>query len=116
VLDLSPDAYRQRLSRARSAITAFMRKRCGVFSAANPCRCSRQIPQAIRLGMLDPERLHLARHPVTGDSPPGALDEVLDVLDAATIYRQQPRFAAPDELARVLRDVVTARSATGPHP
>jgi RNA polymerase sigma factor (sigma-70 family) len=107
VLDLSPDAYRQRLSRARASITAFMKTRCGVFSKANPCRCSKQVPQAIRMGMLDPARLQLARHPVSEDSPPGALDEVLDVLDAATIYRQQPRFAAPEELARVIRDVIS---------
>src|SRR5215467_841751 len=57
VLDVSPDAYRQRLARARAAITEFMKKRCGVFSAQNPCRCSRQVPQAMRLGMLDPQRL-----------------------------------------------------------
>ncbi len=110
VLDVSPDAYRQRLSRARAAITAFMKTRCGIFSKANPCRCSRQVPQALRLGMLDPARLHLARHPVTEDSPSGALDEVLDVLDAATIYRQQPRFAARDDLARVIRETIGARS------
>jgi len=109
VLDLSPDAYRQRLSRARAAITGFMKNRCGVFSEANPCRCPRQIPQAIRFGMLDPARLQLARHPVTADSPPGALDEVLDVLDAATIYRQQPRFAAPDDLAKTIRETIAAR-------
>src|SRR5262245_31964024 len=57
VLDVSPDAYRQRLVRARAAITEFMKKRCGVFSAKNPCRCSLQVPQAMRLGMLDPKRL-----------------------------------------------------------
>ncbi len=57
VLELSHDAYRQRLARARATITAFVKKRCGVFSAANPCRCARQIPQAVRLGMLDPARL-----------------------------------------------------------
>src|SRR5262245_41701612 len=44
VLDISPAAYRQRLTRARAAITEFMTKRCGVYSAANPCRCSHQVP------------------------------------------------------------------------
>ncbi len=109
VLDVSPDAYRQRLARARAAITDFMRKRCGLFAAANPCRCSRQVPQAIRVGMLDPERLTLARHPVAADSPERGLDEVLDVLDAATIYRMQPRPAAPDDLAARIRSVLDGR-------
>src|SRR5262245_21910572 len=109
VLDVSPDAYRQRLARARASITEFMKKRCGVFSAKNPCRCSLQVPQAMRLGMLDPKRLLLVRHPVVEGAPNAALEDVLDVLDAATIYRQQPRFAAPDSLARVVRETLAAR-------
>jgi hypothetical protein len=42
-------------------------------------------------------------------SPEAALDDVLDVLDAAIIYRQQPRFAAPDGLVRALRETLAAR-------
>jgi RNA polymerase sigma factor (sigma-70 family) len=109
VLEVTPDAYRQRLARARAAITEFMQKRCGVFSAKNPCRCSRQVPQAMRLGMLDPKRLQLVRHPVVEGSPEAELGDVLDVLDAAIIYRRQPRFAAPDGLARAIRETL-ARS------
>src|SRR5262249_14213583 len=109
VLDVSSDAYRQRLSRARAAITEFMKQRCGVFSAKNPCRCSRQVPQAMRLGMLDPQRLQLVRHPVVEGSPEAALGDVLDVLDTAIIYRRQPHFAAPDGLVRALRETLAAR-------
>lgn len=111
VLNLTPDAYRQRLARARSAIAAFVERRCGVFSAANPCRCARQVPQAMRVGMLDPARLQWARHPVAEDGPPASLDEVLDVLDVATIYRQQPAFAAPPALAKLLRESIAASRA-----
>jgi hypothetical protein len=109
VLDVSPDAYRQRLARARASITEFMKKRCGVFSAKNPCRCSHQVPQAMRLGMLDPQRLQFVRHPVVEGTPDAALEDVLDVLDAAIIYRQQPRFAAPDSLARAVREALATR-------
>jgi hypothetical protein len=59
--------------------------------------------------MLDPQRLHLVRHPVVEGTPDAALGDVLDVLDAAIIYRQQPRFAAPDSLARAVREALAAR-------
>jgi hypothetical protein len=49
------------------------------------------------------------RHPVQEGSSDAALDEVLDVLDAAIIYRQQPRFAASDGLVRALRETRAAR-------
>src|SRR5262249_31743963 len=43
VLGITPAAFRKRLSRAREDVLGFMRKRCGVYDAANPCRCSLQV-------------------------------------------------------------------------
>src|SRR5262249_33252797 len=65
VLEITPEAFRKRLSRARDDVVDFMRKRCGVYDAANPCRCSLQVPYTIRNGMLDPDRLRFATHPAT---------------------------------------------------
>jgi hypothetical protein len=59
--------------------------------------------------MLDPKRLQFVRHPVVEGSPEAALGDVLDVLDAAIIYRQQPRFAPPDGLLRAVRETLAAR-------
>jgi hypothetical protein len=47
VIGISPEAYRQRLSRARSRLDAFMSKACGLANSEAACRCERQLP-AIR--------------------------------------------------------------------
>src|SRR5205807_1843042 len=43
VLEIEPAAYRKRLSRARDRLYDFVRGWCGVFDAANPCRCAAQV-------------------------------------------------------------------------
>src|SRR5262245_49319184 len=59
-LDVSPDAYRQRLARARAGIVGLMKARCGLAHAENPCRCRRRVATAISHGQLDPSRLLFA--------------------------------------------------------
>ena len=41
ILDISPAAYRQRLSRARTRIKNFLTNNCGSLGNSNRCRCSR---------------------------------------------------------------------------
>ncbi|MFA6031909.1 MAG: RNA polymerase sigma factor [Myxococcota bacterium] len=52
VLEIDPAAYRQRLRRARSAVTAFVTKSCGVVSEEAPCRCEQRVGQALRIGRV----------------------------------------------------------------
>src|SRR5262245_64054099 len=59
-LDVSPDAYRQRLARARAEIVGLMKARCGLAHPENPCRCPRRVATAVARGHLDPARLLFA--------------------------------------------------------
>lgn len=52
ILEISPPAYRQRLRRARAAVTAFVSARCGVASEASACRCESRIGPAIACGRV----------------------------------------------------------------
>ena len=56
VLDLSADAVRQRLSRARRELRGYMVGRCGLFEPPGPCRCSYKTVAAMRAGFIDPDR------------------------------------------------------------
>jgi RNA polymerase sigma factor (sigma-70 family) len=101
-LDITPEAFRKRLSRARAALVEFMRSRCGVYGARNPCRCSIQVPYTIRRGMLDPSRLRFATHPRRDQR----VDQLVGLMDAAAIYRSHPDYAAPQQLARAIKDLL----------
>ncbi|MFC8847432.1 MULTISPECIES: RNA polymerase sigma factor [unclassified Micromonospora] len=103
ICDVTPAAFRQRLSRARRTIRHVVDNRCGLVDPANPCRCGRQIQSALDVGYLDRDRLALAEHPRRpGDSlERRRLDTVADQIDSAVaigeLYRAD-RFAAPDEV------------------
>lgn len=55
ILDTTPEAFRKRVSRGRSAIQAFMRKHCGLVNPANLCQSARLVPYDIAAGWIDPE-------------------------------------------------------------
>ena len=109
-LDITPEAFRKRLSRAREALLSFMRNRCGVYDGRNRCRCSIQVPYTIRRGMLDPSRLRFATHPTVGQEGAGRqdkrVDQLVGLMDAAAIYRSHPDYAAPRQLASAIKDLL----------
>ncbi len=106
ILEITPAAYRKRVSRARAGLHGFMRRNCGLLDPGNHCDCAAQVPAAVRGGLLKPDRLLFANHPVTDDGDQAAR-ELVDDLDqlrlVGHLYRDQPNFAAPSTLAREIR-------------
>jgi RNA polymerase sigma factor (sigma-70 family) len=99
ILDISREAFRQRVSRARRTIRFVIDNRCGLVDPANPCRCGRQIASGEAAGVIDRTRLPLARHPrqqarVWIEPVAKQLDTVAAIGD---LYRFD-RFAAPAQL------------------
>ncbi len=57
VLEISRGNFRQRLSRAREQLYAFMDSKCGLIKKENPCRCAKKTAAFIERGYVNPERL-----------------------------------------------------------
>lgn len=115
VLEITPTAFRKRLSRARSRITTFMRSHCGLFDPANPCRCHRRVPAAIALGRVDPDHLLFASSAKRAQRFPGVLAEIRRLEEtrrAAALYRSHPQPRASESFASWLRGVLDKRSDT----
>ncbi len=111
VLAIRPAAFRKRLSRAREAIVAFTRAKCGLVSPDRPCRCRRRVVQALRLGRVDPQRLLFAADAAGARRFPAVLAEIRrleDVRRAAALFRSHPRFAAPADLAAEIGKLLDA--------
>jgi len=99
VLDISREAFRQRVSRARRTLRYVIENRCGLVDPANPCRCGRQIASSEAAGILRRDDLPLATHPreetrVWIEPVAKQLDDVVAIGD---LYRFD-RFLAPDAL------------------
>jgi RNA polymerase sigma factor (sigma-70 family) len=110
VLELEPPTYRKRLSRARERLFAFIRGWCGVFDAANPCKCDKQIDCAVERGLLAPEDLYLTKQntrplPLALER---ATDEVIGLMRTAEVLRGPSSFGAPLPLVASVRELLTS--------
>jgi RNA polymerase sigma factor (sigma-70 family) len=108
LLEVSRDAFRQRLSRARRDLHQFMDRKCGLVNTANPCRCARKTQAFIDAGFVDPANLLFASHHVTRvrELAP-RMHEDVSALDAAyaAVHRDHP-FQTPPALAGAIRSLL----------
>jgi RNA polymerase sigma factor (sigma-70 family) len=103
-LDLAPDAYRKRLSRARTRMTEFVSKQCGLADESLPCSCTKLGGFAVRQGYIDPSRLTWVKRARPKDRAHVA---ELDALERAVeVFRALPDIDAPAKLADQLRELI----------
>ncbi len=115
LLDVTPAAFRKRLSRARARVRAFMARKCGLVNPDNPCRCRLRVQRAVEKGRVRPDHLLFARHPVRSPRTPALrkrVEEMETLHRAAAVFRSHPAFAAPEALL----EGITALITSGAHP
>ncbi len=111
ILEITPEAYRKRLSRARSRIRRFMSGHCGLVDEGNACRCRRRIDRAIELGRVDPDNLLFAGSAVRSADHPSLLrriEEVEDLHRTAAVFRTHPDFAAPARIVDGIQELLSS--------
>jgi RNA polymerase sigma factor (sigma-70 family) len=111
ILELSRDAFRQRLARARRDLHSFLNDKCGLMNKDNPCRCAKKARGFMQAGYIDPQNLLFAgeRVRLVRDVAP-ARSSAADGYDelGGEIYRAHPYYEPKDLAARV-REVVESR-------
>ncbi|MBV9489723.1 MAG: sigma-70 family RNA polymerase sigma factor, partial [Verrucomicrobia bacterium] len=109
VMGVSPENFRQLLSRARHDLYQFMNEKCGLVNLANPCRCANKTRAFMEAGYIDPQRLQFTAQRLARvrDVAPHRLDE-LQALERqhAALFRDH-RFLEPKDFAAELRDLIT---------
>jgi len=118
VLGIAAAPYRKRLSRARDAVVAFTRAKCGLVNPERPCRCRRRVSEAVRLGRVTPGQLIFASDAERARQFPGVLAEIRrleGVRRAAALFRSHPDFTAPADLAARIRELVAGVSPIKDH-
>lgn len=108
ILDISADAYRQRLSRTRKRMETFMRGHCGLMNEAAACRCENRIDYA-RNGAGLPyvayaEHMHTTE---PGFSIPRIYQDDADrVHRMALIYRTNRSYRSPERILKRIKALV----------
>ena len=109
VLGIGSDAYRKRLSRARSRMDEFMSASCGLVDAERPCRCGKQAAYGVATGFIDRDRLVWSTHRARA-SKQTHVDEIDAMERAVIVLRSTPSYVAPDSLVDGLRALIDDNS------
>jgi RNA polymerase sigma factor (sigma-70 family) len=99
ILEISPEAFRQRLSRARKLIRQFMQKNCGLINLKNPCYCERLAPCAVKTGWIKPEKMLFATHKrkhQADDFDPSSLHEMNEINRITRLFRSHPEYTVSE--------------------
>ncbi len=100
ILEIRPDNFRQKLSRARKQMKSFMNDKCGLVNENNPCRCASKTEAAIKAGLVNPDKMRF-----TSNYAKRVEDFVLsnnELIDKSlefrteNLLRAQPMYESPD--------------------
>ena len=102
ILGITPEAYRQRLSRVRKKMAAFLSEYCGEYGQGT-CHCVHRVNYAIQNHRITPDRLDF-----TAAKPSDAAEVVTAAMEEIDGYSQQFSFCrayqSTDRLKRMLQD------------
>src|SRR5882757_83210 len=103
VLEMSPNNFRQCLTRARRDLHSFMNNQCGLVNTKNPCRCPKKTRGFIEARHVDPHNLLFVPQYFqrVRDVAAEAVREIDDVVERqhAALYRDHPFLQPSDEIS-----------------
>jgi RNA polymerase sigma factor (sigma-70 family) len=108
-LEITPDNFRQKLTRARKDLYNFMNDKCGLVNKSNPCRCPKKTRGLVQIGIVDPERLQFNAHYVERihDLVPERAAKMLDTYEEQyqRLFGEHP-FQTSTRSARIVDDIL----------
>jgi len=109
ILDISPAAFRKRLSRARNRLYQYMSMYCDLINPDGLCNCEKISPASVDIGYVDPNHLKFAKHPCHSrkdDVTQACLKELDSLQRIAAVYQSHPDYAAPESFLENIRNVI----------
>ena len=108
----TPDAFRQRLSRARKSLYAFVQQKCGQVSVSASCSCPRMVGPAVASRLADPDKLLFATGKSNNHLGKERIDDAIERLDATMqtvqLFRAQPDYLPGGNLQVWLRQILSS--------
>lgn len=99
ILDIAPEAFRKRLSRARERLRAALNANCGIVNPAVPCRCHRRLRRARELGRVAPG-VTTTDAPLDVAALRESIGRVSEAMRAVEYYRSDPHARPRHDLVR----------------
>lgn len=113
-LGITPEAYRQRLSRARARMSEFLTTYCGVVGGT--CQCARRVDYSIATHRVNPERLDWQELEQNGAATASAdaatvaeRTDAMERLDEASgVFSALPDYRCPESAVAFARSLVAS--------
>lgn len=112
ILDISKDAFRQLLSRARKKLHQHMNGNCGLVNPEAPCQCRKKVKGFMKSGSYGPDRLTFAQEEapkvkdVIGKASSDFDREIYQ--DYRALLQEHPFYQAP-EVTEWLKELVGSK-------
>ncbi len=108
ILDMTPEAYRQRLSRARAKMARFLGQYCGL-GGTGPCRCRRRVDYAVASRRIDPANLCYQGLTPCGYETLASFTAAMEQLDELSqIFAGFPAYRAPEQTSAWVRQLLAS--------
>lgn len=104
ILGISPEAYRQRLSRIRKKMADFLSEYCGEYGSGK-CRCRNRINYAIQNHRINPAHLdYTAADVISYESVLGVKEAMEEIDDLAQNFAFGKTYATPEQTKQFMKD------------
>jgi len=110
ILDMTPEAYRQRLSRIRKKVAEFLGEYCGL-SKTGKCNCEKRVGYAIQTHRLNPQNLEYRKLEKIDNTDTQDFMEAMEEMDRLSdVFAQLPRYYAPLDTKSFLKKLLASNS------
>ena len=111
ILNITPVAFRKRLSRARKRLNHFMENNCSLINPANPCTCKKWIVKCTPHEFEEVANRPYTTYPCRGRHDTGVLNRIKEYSElnrVAAIYRNHPDYIAPETFVDNLKKLMNS--------
>lgn len=106
ILGITPEAYRQRLSRVRRKVADFLSAYCGEYGSGK-CRCRDRLNYAIQSHRLNPSQLDYtsaSKTPAGMEKTLGFKNAMEEIDDLSAYFAFSRLYESPEEIKRFLTE------------
>lgn len=112
ILDMTPEAYRQKLSRIRRKVAEFLEQYCGEYGSGT-CRCSERLNYAIQNHRLNPRQLdYTSAVETTKETMVNFINTMEDIDQMALKFSFCKTYESPEKTKQFFRDFLDSALIT----
>lgn len=110
ILDITPEAYRQRLSRIRKTVATFLSENCGLTETGG-CNCQKRVGYAITTHRLNPKQLAYSALEQLPATDTLGFVQAMEEMDAQSlIFANLPKYRSPQDTKTLLEKLLSSQS------